>query len=135
MFSIVTRAARLAGAHWPALLAWFLAGWLARYVLIELAALVGSSWLLGGLLIMPLAILARLISFVAMFLVLRPSMPQLQRLAASPASAKARRTEFMNAVLVAILPFFAFYAPWGLRRDATRRSWRDSRRSGPDQWR
>ena len=117
MFSIVTRAARLAGAHWPALLAWFLAGWLARYVLIELAALVGSSWLLGGLLIMPLAILARLISFVAMFLVLRPSMPQLQRLAASPASAKARRTEFMNAVMVAILPFFAFYAAWGFLRD------------------
>ena len=117
MFSIVTRAARLAGAHWPALLAWFLAGWLARYLLIELAAWVGASTLLGGLLIMPLAILARLISFVAMFLVLRPGMPQLQRLAASSAGAKARRTEFMNAVMVAILPFFAFYAAWGFLRD------------------
>ena len=92
MLSIITRTARLAGAHWPALVAWFLAGWLARYLLIELAAVVGASALLGGLLIMPLAILARLISFVAMFLVLRPGMPHLQRFGDGTPETRRSRT-------------------------------------------
>ena len=123
MLSIITRTARLAGAHWPALVAWFLAGWLARYLLIELAAVVGASTLLGGLLIMPLAILARLISFVAMFLVLRPGMPHLQRFGdGTPETRRSRtrrhrRAEFQSAVLASILPCFAFYAAWGFLRD------------------
>ena len=123
MLSILTRTGRLAAAHWPALLAWFLAGWLARYLLIELAAWVGASTLLGGLLIMPLAILARLISFVAMFLVLKPGMPALQALGGeTPATRRGRtrrhrRAEFQRAVLASILPFFAFYAAWGFLRD------------------
>lgn len=119
MLSILTRTARLAGAHWPALLAWFLAGWLARYLLIELAAWVGASTLLGGLLIMPLAILARLISFVAMFLVLRPGMPNLQGVGKGTGNRtdKSDRSGFLPALLASILPFFAFYAAWGFLRD------------------
>lgn len=114
MLSILARAGRLAAAHWPALLAWFLAGWLARYLLIELAAWVGASTLLGGLLIMPLAILARLISFVAMFLVLRPGMPNLQ---AAKGAEQNATSGFLPALLASILPFFAFYAAWGFLRD------------------
>lgn len=116
MLSIITQTLRLVARRWPPLLAWFLAGWLARYLLIELAAFVGSSFLLGGLLIMPLAILARLVSFVAMFLVLRDDMPSFRRLAPSPLpqTGTQRRRAFADAVLVSILPFFAFYAAWGL---------------------
>lgn len=112
----MTQTLRLAARRWPQLLAWFLAGWLARYLLIELAALVGSRWLLGGLLIMALAILARLISFVGMFLVLRDDMPNLRAAAADPLpqSPRQRRRAFVDAVLISILPFFAFYYAWGL---------------------
>lgn len=116
MLSIITQTLRLVARRWPPLLAWFLAGWLARYLLIELAAFVGSNFLLGGLLIMPLAILARLVSFVAMFLVLRDDMPSLRRLAATPLpqTGPQRRRAFLDAILISILPFFAFYAAWGL---------------------
>lgn len=119
MLSILTQTLRLVARRWPQLLAWFLAGWLARYLLIELAAQVGATFALGGLLLLPLAILARLVSFVAMFLVLRDDMPNLRRLAASslPETGRDRRAAFLDAVLVSILPFFAFYYAWGMLRD------------------
>lgn len=120
MFAIVTQTLRLTLRRWPQLLAWFLAGWLARYVIVELAAIVGMTSLLGALLILPLAVLARLVSFVAMFLVLRQDMPQLQRIAPPPpATARARRREFLDAVLISILPFFAFYYAWGFLKEDT----------------
>jgi hypothetical protein len=116
VLSTLTETLRLLGRRWPQLLAWFLAGWLARYLLIELAAYAASTFALAGLLIMPLAILARLVSFVAMFLVLRDDMPSLRRVAADPLpqTGAERRAAFLDAVLVSILPFFAFYYAWGL---------------------
>lgn len=119
MLSILTQTLRLVVRRWPQLLAWFLAGWLARYLLIELAAQVGATFALGGLLLLPLAILARLVSFVAMFLVLRDDMPNLRRVAAAPlpATGAERRQAFLDAVLISILPFFAFYYAWGMLRD------------------
>lgn len=108
---------RLLAAHWPALLAWFLAGVLARYVVIEVAGFVGAWSAVGGLLLMPLAILARLIGFVAMFLVLRDGMARLGAIAPLPASAAERRRAFVDALLAGVLPFFAFYAAWGYLRD------------------
>lgn len=118
MLSIVTQTLRLTARRWPQLLAWFLAGWLARYLLIELAANIGATFSLGGLLIMPLAILARLVSFVAMFLVLRDDMPNLRSAAESmPRTRGEKRRAFLDAVLISILPFFAFYYAWGLLRN------------------
>lgn len=119
MLSILTQTLRLVGRRWPQLMAWFLVGWLARTLLIELAAQVGATFSLGGYLILPLAILARLISFVAMFLVLRDDLPNLRRAAADPlpSSRPERRAAFLDAVFVSILPFFAFYYAWGLLRD------------------
>ena len=81
MFSIVTSTLRLAASRWPVLLALYLAGWLARYLVIEVAALVGTTDALTAFLIMPVAILARLASFIGMFLVLRPGMPAFDDLA------------------------------------------------------
>ncbi|HEX5857399.1 MAG TPA: hypothetical protein VFY91_04745 [Microbacterium sp.] len=119
MPSIVAETLRLLARRWPQLLAWFLVGWLARYLLIELAALVGANFLLGGLLIMPLAILARLVSFVAMFLVLRHDLESVDAVATGDPrigdlGARRRVREFTDAVLASILPFFAFYYAWGL---------------------
>ncbi len=115
--AVVGSVGRLLVAHWPALLAWFLAGMLGRYLAIELAGFVGAFTAIGGLLLLPLAILSRLVGFVAMFLVLREGMVRLGAIAPLPADARARRRSFRDALLAAILPFFAVYAAWGFLRE------------------
>ena len=120
MFSIVTSTLRLAAARWPVLLACYLAGWLARYLIIEVAALIGTTDALAAFLVMPLAILARLASFIAMFLVLRRDMPAFSELATDGKDAVDRTTDtpgrtrpsVQELFLASILPFFAFYAAW-----------------------
>lgn len=114
---MVGLSARLLLAHWPALMAWYLAGVLANYVIVQVAGWVGAYTALGGLMIMPLAILARLVGFVAMMLVLRDGMTHLAALAPAPATPAERRRRFLDALLAGVLPFFAFYAAWGLLRE------------------
>ncbi|ALJ18910.1 hypothetical protein AOA12_02885 [Microbacterium sp. No. 7] len=114
---MLARAGRVLAMHWPALLAWYLAGLLARYLVIELAAFVGAFTALGGLLILPLAVLARLVSFVAMLLVVRDGLATLNALAPRPAAPRDRRRAFVDALLGGILPFFAFYAAWKMLSD------------------
>ncbi len=99
---------RVLAQHWPALIAWYLGGEALHRVLIELAGFVGGHTTLGGLLLLPLAVAARLVSYVAMYLTVRPSLPHSRR-----ADAGGPR-EFASATLAAILPFFAFYTAWGL---------------------
>jgi hypothetical protein len=117
VIAILAGAGRQLLAHWPAIMAWFLAGVLANYVLIQLAGTVGAYSAIGGALILPLAILARLVSYVAMFLVVRDGMRRLDAIAPLPESAAERRRSFLNALLGSILPFVAFYAAWGLLAD------------------
>ena len=121
MLSILSRTLRLVAARWPVLLAWFLAGWLLRYALIEVASYFGGTSALVGLLILPLAILARLGSYIAMFLVVRGEMPAFQSISDKDDDAIDRTTTFAGKsqrvtqiFLVSILPFFAFYAAWQL---------------------
>lgn len=113
----MTRAGRLLWAHWPALLAWFLAGTLGHFLLLELAALVGASTAVGGILLLPAAALALLVAYVAMLLVLRDGMPGLRERAPLPPAGPERRSAFLNALLGGILPFVAFYAAWGFIRE------------------
>lgn len=94
--------------HWPALMAWFLGGEALHQLLVQLAGFVGGHTTLGGLLLLPLAVAARLVSYVAMYLTVRSSLPSAGAGAATGAGGFARST------LVAILPFFAFYAAWGM---------------------
>ena len=129
MFSILTSTLRLAAARWPVLLALYLAGWLGRYLVIEGAAMVGTTDALAAFLIMPIAILARLASFIGMFLVLRPGMPAFDELAASGEDAIDRTEDepvakptgpsLQELFLASILPFFAFYAAWQFLREDT----------------
>ncbi|RFA13711.1 hypothetical protein B7R21_07710 [Subtercola boreus] len=129
MFSILSRTLRLVAARWPQLLAWYLAGWLARYLLIEVAAFFGATSALVGLLLMPLAILARLGSYIAMFLTLRSALPGFVSIEVKGEDAVDRTTttgvpsprqRLYDILLVSILPFFAFYAAWQLLADDTR---------------
>ena len=100
--------------HWPALMAWYLAGVLVHYVFTEVAGFVGASSATLGFLVLPIGILARLISLVAMFLVLRDGLRNLQEIAPLPESSAERRRTFLTALLAGILPFFAVYWAQGL---------------------
>ena len=93
--------------YFPQLAALYLLGVLGRRAAIELAALVGYDNDLWTSLIMPFAGLARLGSYVAMFLVLRPAIPAL---AALPRRSARRIDVFTNV----IAPFFAIYLAWKL---------------------
>ena len=106
--------------HWPAMLAWYLAGTIANYWVTELAGFVGAYSSVGGLLILPFAVLARLISLVGMLLSMRDGLRSLQSVAPVPESAAERRRSFLFAVLASILPFFAVYAAQGLLADDVR---------------
>lgn len=99
---------RILTAHWPALIAWYLGGEAAHGLLVQLAGFVGGHTTLGGLLLLPLAVAARLIAYVAMYLTVQPSLPHSAR-----ADDGGPRV-FAGAILAAILPFFAFYAAWGM---------------------
>lgn len=119
MIGVIRLAGHLLARHWPSLLAWYLAGTLGRYVVIQVAGFVGAYNGLFGYLLLPLAILCRLIAFVAMLLVVRDGMRELTVLAPLPEERATRRKAFVDALLGGILPFFAFYAAWGyLREDA-----------------
>ena len=101
----------------PQLLAWFLAGWLGNYLALQLAGFIGGWWNTGGLLLLPLAVLTRLVSFVAMFLIARDALHELGFIASVPQDARQRKALFLNALLAGILPFFAVYAAYGFLRD------------------
>jgi hypothetical protein len=124
VFSILTQTLRLVAARWPVLLAWYLAGWLTRYLVIELASTFGAQSALLGFLVMPLATLARLASFIGMFLSLRDTMPSFSDMKRRGVDAVDRTTvqdaapgKVYDILLVSILPFFAFYAAWKFLAD------------------
>ncbi len=119
---MLSTAARAYARCWPALLAWFLLGWTARLVLLRVAAAVGNDLPIVGQLILPLAVIARLASYVAMFLVLRAALPTVAD--AEPPPEDVRRMRFLRrwgaAISAAILPFFVIYAAWGMISDDSR---------------
>ena len=99
---------RIIARHWPALIAWYLGGEAVHQLLLQLAGFVGGHTTLGGLLLLPLAVAAKLVAYVAMYLTVRRSLPH----AARPEADGHR--DFAAAILVSILPFFAFYSAWGM---------------------
>lgn len=113
---MLTTAARAYARCWPALLAWFLAGWIARLMLLRVAAAIGNELPIVGQLILPLAVIARLASYVAMFLVLRAALPTLDDGDATPSEAGPWRflSRWGAAISAAILPFFVIYAAWDM---------------------
>lgn len=96
--------------YFPQLAACYLLGYLGRTGAIELAARVGYDNDLWASLIMPLAGMARLGSYVAMFLVIRNGIPTL---AALPRRS-ARQIDLFATIIV---PFFAIYLAWQMFRE------------------
>ncbi len=108
---------RALATAWPALLAWYLAGQCVRWAAIVVAAPLTADNTLGALLIVPIAVLARLVSYIGMFLALRRAMPGYRLIAGGDvgfASLRDAAREFMSVLLVTIGPFFTLYALLGL---------------------
>ncbi|HEY7052417.1 MAG TPA: hypothetical protein VH496_09845 [Mycobacterium sp.] len=95
---------------WPQLVACYLVGMVGRHYAIELAAWAGhdSDWWTA--LTMPLVAIARLGSYVAMFLVLRRAIPALAELPRK----SVRRLDLFATIIV---PFFAIYLAWQMFRE------------------
>ena len=120
MRSTLREVLRLAGQSWPLLLLWFVGGWLVRWIVIRIAAELGAIDATLGLMVLPLAVLARLISYIGMFLVLRRSMPAFSRLARGNVSddgASEVALGFRDILLSSVLVFFTLYSAMGLMRD------------------
>ncbi len=97
--------------YFPQLAACYLLGYLGRTGAIELAARVGYDNDLWASLIMPLAGMARLGSYVAMFFVIRQGIPTL---AALPA---LHGCDNWTSFATIIAPFFAIYLAWQMFRE------------------
>jgi len=118
MLSIVTGTFRLFASRWPALIAIFLAGWALRFLLIRFAGFVGNIDPLFGMLVLPVAILARLASYVAMFLVLRNAMPTFKTISeARLSTAGTPPLRFSQILGSSILAFFVVFATWNMVKD------------------
>ncbi|MEI3849140.1 MULTISPECIES: hypothetical protein [unclassified Microbacterium] len=100
---------RILARHAPALVAWYLGGEAVHRVLVQVAGFVGGHTTLGGLLLLPLAVAARLVSYVAMYLTVRSSLPN-----SLAEGAGTGYRSFGRSVVGAILPFTLFYAAWGM---------------------
>lgn len=108
MLSALRTFARILVRYGPALMAWYVGGEAVHRLLVQLAGFVGGYTTLGGLLLLPLAVGARLVAYVAMYLTVRPALPHLN------GATQGGYREFVRAVLWAILPFSIFYAAWGM---------------------
>lgn len=107
-------AARLLWHHWPALLFWFLAQRLAYDLFMALAIALAERSALLSYAAIALLLVTQLVATIGMFLVLRPT------LALPTARGEGGRQPWATALAVALLPFFAYYAGWGLLEDIRR---------------
>ncbi len=117
MLASLARIPRILAATWPALLAWYLVGQVVRAGILALAAPIGPESPIGAMLLVPIAVLARLVSYVGMFLVLRRAMTGYQAVSGGDVSFTSFRdaaTEFLSVLTASIGPFFTLYAIIGL---------------------
>jgi len=108
---------RILALTWPALLAWYLGGLLVRALVIAVAAPIGPESPLAALLIVPIAALARLVSYVGMFLAVRRGMRTYSEISGGDVSFESfmdAAGEFIRVLLASIIPFFTLYAIIGL---------------------
>ena len=118
--------ASLIARFWPQLLLIGAIGYIASDLLLKGAVAVGLQNPLGGMIVLSLVVLTKLLVVVMMFAVLRPGLPALASLrqASAVQSPEAQRTRSADHMLAAtaavILPFFAFYAAWGFLGDTVR---------------
>ena len=112
-FAIPRLAGVLLWRHWPALLFWFFAQRIAYDLCMGLAIALAERSALLSYAAIALLIVTQLVATIGMFLSLRPSLALPDTSDAAGGGAGAARP-WITALAVALLPFFAFYAGWGL---------------------
>ncbi len=112
----LTDGARVLLRHWPQLLGLFLIGWTGRMAFLWIATVVSNWSPTVAVLILPLAPLSTLLSFVLMLRAMAPSLPAF----AGMMTASSRRQRWFEDFTVAgqvMIPFLAVYASAGLLRE------------------
>nr|WP_250813411.1 hypothetical protein [Neorhizobium tomejilense] len=110
---------------WPQLAALWLLGFIGNLLLNDIAATIGRWNPLAGLSVLALVVLLKLVVIIALFETVRRGLPALD--AASRTPAEQRHAEigtvpgnFVSALALTLVPFFAFYAAWGFLGDTVR---------------
>lgn len=111
--------ARLLWRHWPALAFWFFAQRVCYDLLMQLSVKLGERSVLLSFAVLSVLIVTQLAGTILMFQSLRPSLPMLAGGATTPDTAAVRK-QWITALAIAMLPFFAYYAGWGLLEDLRR---------------
>lgn len=103
MLDVAKRTGLLLAHHWHWLIAIYVVGWLARYGALNLAVYVsvhaGGIW--GGL-VFPLVVLTRMLTFVAMFWVMRRDI----------VGTHISYRDGLNALVSAVVPIFVLFTAW-----------------------
>jgi hypothetical protein len=114
----------LLGRFWPQLLLIGSIGCIAHDLLLLATVRVGHQNALGGMLVLSLVVLTKLLMVVLMFLVLHPGMPAVSGLREQARAATGNRPAGRDRVFAltaaTVLPFFAYYAAWGFLGDTVR---------------
>lgn len=111
MLEIAKRTVALWSRTWPLLIAIWLVGWFLRYWLLQLAIAVGSEHgNLWAYLILPLAPLVRLTTYLLMLTVFRSVTPGLRDITLHRVGARG----LFNVVVGALVPFLVIYTTWKL---------------------
>lgn len=110
---------RLLWRHWPALTFWFFAQRLCYSLLLDAAIKLSEHSLLLGYAALAVLIVTQLGGTILMFQSLRPSLPTMRSGLPAPPDTTSRR-QWVNALAIAMLPFFAYYVTWGLLEDLRR---------------
>lgn len=106
--------------HWPPLVLLVLIGYVLESWLMRGVVEIGlRNHVLGLSLLAPLVVL-ELGIVIAMFHQLRPSLPALTQPTATPAATAPASDRLTAALALALVPFFAYYAAWGLLGDTIR---------------
>lgn len=114
----------LLAAYWPTLVFWFFAQKLAGMLLLRLAVQLGYVNHLLGFLGLALMVVVQLLCTIAMFDALRPAVVGAHEAPGASGDgdaggARALR-RFGSVLAIVLLPFFAYYASWGLLGDSIR---------------
>lgn len=123
---LVALATRLFARFWPQLMLIAALGLIARAFLLEAAVSVGLKAPLGGMVVLSLVVLVKLLVVIGMFATLTPGLPALAALrgtapaAAAPVPKGPATNQLLLITAAAILPFFAYYAAWGFLADTVR---------------
>jgi hypothetical protein len=116
-FGLLRLTGRLFAAYWPVLFFWFLLQHVTHRPLLDASVQLGLFNRPLGFLGLAILVVVQLLCTIAMLQALRPGMSSLAH-AGDGDGVRARFGEhFATAIAVALLPFFAYYATWGLLRD------------------